>query len=193
MTLEERVARYNQMVAEAAALLPEFGHPALRPQLVPANTVRGNDYNPNKVAPPEMKLLRHSIRRDGITMAIVVSPDPEEKGRFVVVDGFHRTTVSKTDPAVAAGLHGYLPVVNLDKPVEELMASTVRHNMARGAHQVELTAKLVAALTKHTWTDERIGEELGMDPDEVLRLKQVTGLAEAFGDREFSEAWEWID
>jgi len=191
-SLEDRVAAYNCMVREAAELIPEIaaGHPALTPQLVPLDTVRGNEYNPNRVAPPEMRLLCHSILRDGVTMAVVVAPDPESPGRVVVVDGFHRTTVVKGTPEVRDSLQGYLPVVRLEHDTANLMASTVRHNMARGAHMVELSAQLVATLTKHHWTNERIGEELGMDPDEVLRMKQVTGLAEAFADQAFSEAWE---
>lgn len=190
-TLADRVEQYNQAVREAAALIPEIAgsHPSLCPQLVRQNEVLGNEYNPNKVAPPEMRLLAHSIRKDGVTMAIVVAPNPNETG-WVVVDGFHRTTVCKGDEEVKNSLHGYLPVVKLDKEVADLMAATVRHNMARGSHQVELSAKLVGTLTKHHWTNERIGEELGMDPDEVLRMKQVTGLASIFRDQEFSRAWE---
>jgi ParB-like chromosome segregation protein Spo0J len=185
----ERIEAYNALVAAAAALV-NLPHPALAPRLVRVESVRGNDYNPNAVAPPEMRLLAHSIRRDGLTMAVVVAPDPEQPGKHVVVDGFHRTTLARHDPAIAPTLRGFLPVVVLDHAVADLMASTVRHNMARGAHRVDLTAKLVATLTKHHWTDARIGEEIGMDSDEVLRMKQVTGLAEAFADREFSAAWE---
>ncbi|MAH47880.1 chromosome partitioning protein ParB [Candidatus Pacearchaeota archaeon] len=189
--LKGRVEQYNRAVQEAASLIPEIAgkHPALCPQLVPLQSVKGNEYNPNKVAPPEMRLLQHSISRDGLTMAVVVAPDPSSEG-CVVVDGFHRTTIAKTNSGVRESLRGYLPVVKLDKGVADLMASTVRHNMARGSHQVELSAKLVGTLTKHHWTNERIGEELGMDPDEVLRMKQVTGLASIFADKEFSEAWE---
>jgi ParB-like chromosome segregation protein Spo0J len=123
-------------------------------------------------------------------MPVVVADDAEKPGEYVVVDGFHRTTVAKTDKEVAASLGGYVPVVKLNKSIEDRITSTVRHNMARGSHQVELTAKLVTALKKHNWSNERIGLELGMDPDEVLRLKQITGLAEAFADKEFSRAWK---
>jgi ParB-like chromosome segregation protein Spo0J len=163
-------------------------HPTLGVQLVPVETVQGNDYNPNRVAPPEMRLLRLSIAKDGMTMPVVVSDDAESGG-YVVVDGFHRTQVVKETTKVRETLSGFLPVVKLDKGIEDRITSTVRHNMARGSHQVELTAKLVTALKKHNWTNERIGIELGMDPDEVLRLKQITGLAEAFSDKEFSRAW----
>jgi ParB-like chromosome segregation protein Spo0J len=184
-----RVKAYNALVAAAAEMVGLL-HPALSPQLVPAEKVRGNDYNPNTVPAPEMKLLRHSIHRDGVTMAVVVAPDPDDESGVVVVDGFHRTEVIKTDRLVADSLGGYIPTVKLDRDLPNLMASTVRHNMARGAHRVDLSSKLVAALTKHHWDNDKIGEELGMDPDEVLRMKQVTGLAEMFSDRDFSKAWE---
>lgn len=184
--LDRRVAVYNRIVALAAAYL-DIPHPVACPQLVPVDDVRGNDYNPNKVAPPEMRLLKLSIRKDGFTMPVVVAQDG--KG-YVVVDGFHRRQVAKMDAQIRKSLGGYLPVVRLDKSIEDRITSTVRHNMARGTHQVELTARLVTLLRKHSWTNEKIGKELGMDPDEVLRLKQMQGLAEAFADREFSQAWD---
>lgn len=185
--LETRVERYNRIVAMAAAYV-NLPHPTLAPQLVPVDSVEGNDYNPNKVAPPEMRLLALSIRKDGLTMPVVVA-DNEDGGK-TVVDGFHRTTLVKTSKDIRESTGGYLPVVKLNKSVEDRITSTVRHNIARGSHQVELTAKLVTALTKHNWSNARIGTELGMDPDEVLRLKQITGLAEAFASHEFSRAWK---
>ncbi len=184
-----RVERYNRLVGMAARHV-NLPHPALGIQLVPVETVQANDYNPNKVAPPEMRLLQLSIAKDGVTMPVVVADDPAVPGEHVVVDGFHRTMVCKTVSKVRESLAGYLPVVKLNKGIEDRITSTVRHNIARGTHQVELTAKLVTALRKHNWTNERIGIELGMDPDEVLRLKQITGLAEAFADKEFSRAWQ---
>lgn len=185
--IPERIAIYNRLVQIAAkhAGLP---HPVLCPQLVPVDEVHGNTYNPNKVAPPEMRLLELSIRKDGLTMPVVAADDPD--GGYVVVDGFHRTTVVKNCPDVRLSTAGYLPITRLTKPIEDRITATVRHNIARGSHQVELTAKLVTALRKHNWTNERIGKELGMDPDEVLRLKQITGLADAFANNEFSRAWE---
>lgn len=189
-SLDERVEIFN----EVSALMKEFlglPHPVTGVKLVKVESVRGNDYNPNVVAPPEMRLLQLSIRKDGLTMPVVVAPDVEPRdGEYVVVDGFHRRTVVHSCQDVRDSLGGYLPVVELDKSVEDRITSTVRHNMARGTHQVELSAKLVTTLTKHNWSNERISEELGMDADEVLRLKQVTGLAEAFRDRDFSMAWE---
>lgn len=184
--LDRRVAVYNRIVALASAYL-NIPHPVTCPQLVRVEQVRGNEYNPNKVAPPEMRLLTLSIEKDGLTMPVVVADD--KKG-WVVVDGFHRRQVVKTKANVRQSLGGYLPIVRLNKSLEDRITSTVRHNMARGAHQVELTAKLVTLLRGHNWTNERIGKELGMDPDEVLRLKQMQGLAEAFSNREFSRAWD---
>lgn len=184
---EQRIAIYNRLVSMAADYLG-MPHPAARPQLVRVEKVRGNDYNPNKVPPPEMRLLRLSMAKDGQTMPVVVAAG--SKGRFQIVDGFHRRNIAQNAAEVREALAGYLFIVELNKSLEDRITSTVRHNMARGSHMVELTAKLVATLKKYNWSNERIGKELGMDPDEVLRLKQVTGLAEAFADREFSKAWE---
>lgn len=188
LSFDEKVGIYNKITQE----LYEFmgvNHPTLNVQLVKATDVIGNDYNPNKVAPPEMKLLRLSIRKDGLTMPVVVCDTPKNKHPFTVVDGFHRTTVVQTDKDVNESLHGYVPVSRLNKSIDDRITSTVRHNMARGTHQVELSAKLVTMLKKHNWTNARIGLELGMDADEVLRLKQITGLAEAFKDESFSDSW----
>jgi len=187
LPLAEKAEIYNSITSALKEML-DLPHPVLAPQLVPMDQVRGNDYNPNKVAPPEMQLLKLSIRKDGVTMAVVVSDN--EQSSYTVVDGFHRTSVVKNDPEIAASLGGYMPVVKLNKPLEERVAATVRHNMARGSHVTELSSKLVIMLREHNWSDTRIGKELGMQPDEVFRLKQITGLAEAFQDKEFSKAWE---
>ena len=188
MPFDEKVAIFNQITQELYDWLG-VNHPTLNVQLVKSDDVIGNDYNPNKVAPPEMKLLKLSIRKDGLTMPVVVCDTPKEKHPYTVVDGFHRTTVAQSDKGVRESLHGYLPVSRLNKGLEDRITSTVRHNMARGTHQVELSAKLVTMLKKHNWTNARIGMELGMDADEVLRLKQITGLAEAFKNEEFSKSW----
>ncbi|EIQ01907.1 putative transcriptional regulator [Opitutaceae bacterium TAV1] len=185
---DEKVRIYN----EVSRQLYEFvglPHPVLNVSLVPAGQVTGNDYNPNKVAPPEMQLLALSIRKDGLTMPVVVAGEKQDD-RWVVVDGFHRTVACAVNADIRESLKGYLPVTRLHKSLEDRVTSTVRHNLARGTHQVELSARLVALLKKHNWTNERIGTELGMDPDEVLRLRQISGLAEAFAEEEFSRAWE---
>ena len=155
-----------------------------RVQWVPTDLVYANDYNPNKVAPPEMKLLEQSILADGFTQPIVVWKTDEG---YEVVDGFHRHLVGKKLK------FSHLPVVVInDGRIDrgDRIASTIRHNRARGKHQVKAMSDIVVELSRRNWTDERIGKELGMDADEVLRLKQITGLAELFADGEFSEAWE---
>lgn len=157
---------------------------------VPNTDVHANDYNPNSVAPPEMELLATSIGNDGYTQPIVTWAQPD--GREVV-DGFHRHRVGKEHPVIQARVHGYLPVVTINQSQSDLgdrMASTIRHNRARGKHKVESMSEIVVELKRRFWSDEKIAKELGMDADEVLRLQQVTGLSSLFDDREFSEAWE---
>lgn len=155
-----------------------------------AESVVANDYNPNKVAPPEMKLLHTSIKRDHYTQPIVVFPEGQE---FTVIDGFHRHRIGSEKKDIRDRLHGYLPVTVINSDRQERsdrIAATIRHNRARGKHQVEAMSDIVVELSRRNHSDEWIAKELGMDPDEVLRLKQITGLAEMFADREFSEAWE---
>jgi ParB-like chromosome segregation protein Spo0J len=149
-------------------------------------TTRGR----HSVAPPEMKLLERSISADGYTQPIVSwrRDDIHE-----VVDGFHRHRVGKESQEVRDRIHGYLPVVVINSSREDKgdrMASTIRHNRARGKHRVDAMSEIVVELKRRRWSDEKVGKELGMDPDEVLRLTQVSGLAEMFADRDFSEAWE---
>lgn len=187
LPLNKKVQVYNQ----CTQLLYDFlkiEHPALNVSLVPIRKVTKNDYNPNKVALPEMRLLKLSIQKDGLTMPVVVAEDKKE-GEYIVVDGFHRTAICSKEKEIKQSLHGYLPIVKLNKNIEDRITATVRHNIARGTHQIELSANLVTLLKKHNWSNERIGKELGMDPDEVLRLKQISGLAEAFADEEFSQSW----
>ncbi len=159
-------------------------------QWIPTSNVIANDYNPNSVAPPEMKLLERSIEADGYTQPIV---SWLHDSTFEVVDGFHRHRVGKESPVINSRIHGYLPLVTINSDREDKgdrMAATIRHNRARGEHRVESMAEIVVELKRRFWSDEKIAKELGMEPDEVLRLTQVTGLAGLFADREFSEAWE---
>jgi ParB-like chromosome segregation protein Spo0J len=160
-------------------------HPVSAVRWVPADAVRANDYNPNSVAAPEMRLLRLSIEADGFTQPIVAWA--HDDGTYEVVDGFHRHLVGK-----ALGLsHLPLVVINPDRSDKaDRIASTIRHNRARGKHAVDAMSEIVVDLARRNWSEEKIAKELGMDADEVLRLKQVSGLAEMFRDREFSEAWE---
>ena len=157
---------------------------------VPFGSVTANDYNPNSVAPPEMELLRLSISADGYTQPIVAN---DEDGRFVVVDGFHRHRVGKECQDVTDRIKGYLPLVQIrSERVDrsDRMASTIRHNRARGKHSIDAMSQIVVDLKRRNWSPEKIGRELGMDPDEVLRLTQISGLREMFADVGFSEAWE---
>jgi len=159
-------------------------------QWVHSDSVQANDYNPNIVAPPEMKLLEHSIAMDGYTQPIVAW---KIEKNYEVVDGFHRNLIGKQCKPVKKRLYGYLPLTIINAKREDRgdrIAATIRHNRARGRHQVEGMSEIVLELKRRNWSDNKIGRELGMDPDEVLRLSQITGLAEMFADKEFSEAWE---
>lgn len=189
-SLEERIDKLNRVRRELSQLGPFAGEPIDCVEWVPNTAVTANDYNPNSVAPPEMELLRLSIMADGYTQPIVTNA---EEGQRIVIDGFHRNRVGKECDDVRARVQGYLPVVQIraertDKA--DRMASTIRHNRARGRHQVEGMSDIVLELKRRNWSDSKIGKELGMDPDEVLRLAQISGLADAFRDREFSLAWE---
>lgn len=189
LTQNERIALYNQLSSLASEVV-NIDHPCLNVQLVPSDQVIDNEYNPNHVAPPEYKLLQQSIHKDGLTMPVVVGEDKTNPDNYVIIDGYHRSKLMKQNLTLISSLHGHIPVVRLDKKVEERMASSVRHNLARGSHQVELTAQLVIKLKALKLTDDDISRELGMDKDEVLRMQQVTGLAEAFKEHQFSTAWE---
>lgn len=175
-----------------------LSEPCLAPQLVSAVSVHANSYNPNTVAPPEMRLLHLSIQEDGLTQPVVAYALPD--GLHETVDGFHRRCIARGEDRdgrpvkdwqdIPRRLRGFLPVVHIDKPLEERKASTVRHNRARGKHGVGPMSEMVQELFQAGWSDSRICEHLGMEPDEVLRLRQVGGLAELFEQEDFSEAWE---
>jgi ParB-like chromosome segregation protein Spo0J len=168
---------------EGDIIMKELKFPCMDVKLVPIDKVIANNWNPNKVAKPEMKLLAHSIEEDGLTMPIVTYYD-DKIDKYVVVDGFHRYTIVKDyfESDVIA-------VTVLKKDEKNLMASTVRHNRARGVHKVDLQADMVVDLIKKGWTDEQVSKHLGMTPEEVLRLKQVTGVKEVFKNRDFSRSW----
>jgi len=155
-------------------------------------TVYANDYNPNSVAPPEMELLRLSIANDGYTQPIVSMLDEGGEKREVI-DGFHRNRVGKECEEIQNRVHGYLPVVTIRESQEGLndrVASTIRHNRARGKHKVDNMSDIVVDLKKRNWSPAKIAKELGMDSDEVLRLAQISGITEIFKDQEFSKAWD---
>lgn len=155
---------------------------------VPIEDIQANAYNPNHVATPEMNLLYQSIKEDGYTMPIVCYKLPN--GKYEIVDGFHRYTTMKNHKDIYEREGGKLPVVVIDKDISNRMASTIRHNRARGTHSIELMSNIVAELVQAGMSDAWILKNIGMDAEELLRLKQITGLAALFKDKEFSQAWE---
>lgn len=193
MPMGDAVDTLNEVRRVLHAVSPFKDEPVDYVQWVKTDGVHANDYNPNSVAPPEMELLEHSIDHDGYTQPVVGWKDSEDS--YEVVDGFHRTTVAKQSESVKTRLQGYVPIVaiqskNLER--NDRVASTIRHNRARGKHNVESMSDIVIELKKRNWSDTRIAKELGMDQDEVLRLCQITGLSEVFADEQFSQSWEAV-
>lgn len=191
--LAERIERINELRRIIHEHSPFKDEPVDFVEWVPSGEVTANDYNPNVVAPPEMELLRLSVMADGYTQPIVTN---EEDGNRIVIDGFHRHRVGKELADVRERIHGYLPVVQIKAERtdrNDRIASTIRHNRARGKHRVDAMSDIVVELKRRNWSDARIAKELGMDSDEVLRLCQISGLAELFSDEEFSRAWEVDD
>lgn len=190
LPLDQKVDAINGIRQALHAISPFASEPVDFVRWVKNPLVHANDYNPNSVAPPEMELLRVSIDHDGYTQPIVTMP---HDGNFEVIDGFHRHRVGKEDKGIQSRVQGYLPVVEIrdsQKDKTDRMAATIRHNRARGKHKVEAMSDIVIELKRRNWSDEKIAKNLGMDADEVLRLCQITGLAEAFKDQRFSQAWE---
>lgn len=190
LPLDRLVKELNTVRQAIHGVSPFKAEPVDFVRWVSSEIVKANDYNPNSVAPPEMELLRTSIQADGYTQPIVGN---DEDGMIVVVDGFHRHRVGKECADVNARIHNYLPVVQIRSeqvPRDHRMASTIRHNRARGKHKVEAMSDMVIELKRRNWSDEKICKELGMDRDEVLRLCQISGLSEIFSGQEFSKAWE---
>ncbi len=159
---------------------------------VPVSKIKPNSYNPNAVAPPEMKLLYQSIKADGYTMPIVCYYD-KEKDEYIIVDGFHRYRIILEHEDIFEREEGMLPVSVIDKPIDQRMASTIRHNRARGSHNVDLMSNIVKELHEIGRSDAWISKHLGMDRDEILRLKQITGLAALFKDVKFGQAWRPVE
>lgn len=190
MGIDEKIDAINEIKRKLQTISPFTYEPVDCVQWVKEELVIANDYNPNTVAPPEMELLHTSIEEDGYTQPIVVY---QHDGIYEVVDGFHRNRVGKEYEDIKQRIHGYLPVTIINDERHDKadrIASTIRHNRARGKHRVEAMSDIVIELKRRNWSDKKIGKELGMDPDEVLRLTQITGLAEMFADKDFSEAWE---
>ena len=166
-----------------------FVSPAYNVRAVPIEKIRANTYNPNHVAPPEMKLLYESIKEDGYTMPIVCYYIPDEDV-YEIVYGYHRYTTMLKHKDIYEREHGMLPVSVIDKPINDRIASTIRHNRARGEHSIDLMVNIVAELSKSGMSDAWILKNIGMSAEELLRLKQLSGLQELFRDKDFSRAWD---
>ena len=169
--------------------MSDFKSPAYNVRAIPIERVKANDYNPNAVAPPEMALLEISIWEDGYTQPVVTYYD-SENDCYIVVDGFHRYLTLKNSKRIMDREKGMLPVVVIDKELGDRMASTIRHNRARGSHNIELMSNIVAELVEMGKGDRWICQHIGMSADELLRLKQITGVAALFANRSFSDSWE---
>jgi len=169
--------------------MDNFKSPVYNVLSVHLSEIEANTYNPNSVAPPEMELLETSIWEDGYTQPVVCYRD-EEKKKYVVVDGFHRYTVLMRSKRVREREKEMLPIVVINKSIDDRMASTIRHNRARGEHSLELMSNIVAELVEMGKSDRWIAKHIGMSPDEVLRMKQVTGLAALFKNKDFSDSWD---
>ena len=179
------IREVRQFLYEAS---PQSSQPIDNVQWIPIEKVVANDYNPNSVAPVEMRLLHTSIKHDGYTQPVVTVYD-SAKDRYVVVDGFHRSQTLRTNKDIYDACNGLLPCVVIDKDVNDRMASTVRHNRARGKHSVDGMANMVFEMLENGWSDEEICNELGMEAEEIVRLKHITGFSKLFEETEYKKAW----
>lgn len=188
LEVDDRIEKLNEIRKKLHEISPFRDEPCDYIEWVKEENVQANEYNPNHVATPEMKLLYESIKLDGYTMPIVTYDLKD--GNREIVDGFHRNRVGREHSDINRRIHGYLPVSTIDKPEDERIGSTIRHNRARGTHGIRPMSDIVLELTKMGWDDVKICKKLGMELDEVIRLKQITGLKEAFMNHEFSRSWE---
>ena len=182
-------ARFNEIKEWLYSASPFKCNPVDFVRWVPIEKVQANNYNPNSVAKIEMNLLFVSIKHDGYTQPVVTYYD-EKKDKYIIVDGFHRYATMKNSKYLRELNHGYLPIVVIDKSIDDRMASTVRHNRARGTHSVQGMSDIVFKMLSDGWSDARICNELGMEPDELIRLKYVTGFAKLYERGEFNKSWE---
>jgi len=188
--LEDKVEILNRIKSELHNVSPFKNEPVDLVTWEKSAKLQANDYNPNKVAPPEMALLTQSIIEDGYTQPIV---SWKSETHIEVVDGFHRNKVGRDSKEVSERIFGYLPVVNINQKTSkkgDRIASTIRHNRARGTHNIELMSTIVAELVEMGKGDPWICKHVGMSVDELLRLKQITGVASLFKNQDFSDSWE---
>jgi hypothetical protein len=195
LDFDAKIEAINTVRESLHSISPFKNEPVDFVKWVKNDVVIANDYNPNKVAPPEMELLEISIMNDGYTQPIVTWQN-EDKNKIEVIDGFHRNRVGRESKIVSQRIKGYLPTVIIRKEQtgkNDRIASTIRHNRARGKHQVDAMSEIILELKNRNWKNERIARELGMDEDEILRLCQITGLQDIFKDDDFSKSWESSD
>lgn len=191
LPIDEKINQINQIKKALHEISPFKNEPVDCVLWIKNSQVTANDYNPNSVAPPEMELLEVSITEDGYTQPIVTWP--REDGINEVVDGFHRHRVGKESKTVSDRIKGYLPIVEIRQEQSgkgDRIASTIRHNRARGKHKIQAMSEIVIELKRRNWSDSKIAKNLGMDEDEVLRLCQITGMAELFANADFSKSWD---
>lgn len=192
LELKDKINTINEIKLKLHEISPFRNEPVDCVIWVEQDLVFANDYNPNSVATPEMELLKISIDNDGFTQPIVTFPDDE---KIIVVDGFHRNRVGKEYPEINKRLKGYLPITQIRPSQSDRsnrIASTIRHNRARGKHKVDSMSEIVLELKRRNWSNKKIGKQLGMDCDEVLRLTQISGLVDMFSDKEFTQSWDAI-
>ncbi len=203
MSIESTIKDIKQLIAESKdpqndienirdvlhELSPQREQPIDRVRWVPIDQVEPNDYNPNSVAKKEMGLLYVSVKQDGYTQPIVTVYDPEKK-KYVIVDGFHRYFVGKTKDDISNSINGLLPVTVINKSINDRMASTVRHNRARGEHSISGMGNLVFGMLENGWTDANICNNLGLEAEELLKLKHITGFSALFKNGEYNKSWE---
>ena len=187
-TAKEKIEFISELKTLLYSLSPQNTQPIDNVRWIPIEKVVANDYNPNSVAPVEMRLLHTSIKHDGYTQPVVTIYD-EEKDIFVVVDGFHRSQTLRVNKDIYDACNGLLPCVVIEKDVNDRMASTVRHNRARGKHSVSGMANMVFEMLENGWSDEEICNELGMEAEEIVRLKHITGFSKLFADTDYKKAW----
>lgn len=188
-TSADRIEAIEEIKMLLHELSPIKSQPVNLVRWVPVDKIQANDYNPNKVANTEMRLLYVSIFQDGYTQPIVTIYDPNID-KYIIVDGFHRYFVGKNNKDILERNHGRLPVVVIDKDINERMASTIRHNRARGKHTIQGMSNTVFKMLDNGWSDARICNELGMEPEELAKLKHITGFSKLFKDIEYRRAWE---
>lgn len=186
---ENKLDYLNKLREYIHSLSPNNEQPVDFVRWVPIEMVEPNDYNPNSVARKEMSLLYTSIYNDGYTQPTVTIWDDEKK-KYVIVDGFHRYYVCKSNQDILERNNGCLPIVVINKSINERMASTVRHNRARGKHSVDGMSNMVFELLDNGWKDEDICNQLGLEPEELLKLKHITGFSKLFENTEYKLAWE---